>query len=213
MEKNPMPTDNASSEYYAKRYSRSVPTHPMSSIFRLQNKTMKELVLGLFPSHKDAENARLQLKDVGVNNEEITLIAEEDRVSKLRTVRKHLTGEGALTGGVLGGLAGILVAATPVVISGMGILLIGPLVIFIGFAIGAVTGGILGTLVDLGISVSQMKRYKERIKAGGVLLATPVDEEKIEEIQEVMEESKAEEQTIIPYRSTEEKIEIPRVPA
>ncbi len=165
---------------------------------------MKELLLGLFSSLKDADNARTHLKEVGLTNEEMTVIEQEDRVSKLRTVRKHITGEGALTGGILGGLAGLLVAATPVVIPGMGFLIIGPFVIFIGFAIGAVTGGILGALVDLGISVSQIKRYKERIKAGGVLLATPIDEEKVEEAQEIMEDSKAEEQTIIPYKATEE---------
>lgn len=165
---------------------------------------MKELLLGLFPSQKDANKARLQLKQVGLQNDEITVIEQEDRVSKLRRVRKHITGEGALTGGILGGLAGLLVAATPVVLPGMGMLLIGPFVIFIGFAIGAVTGGTLGALVDLGISVSQIKRYRQRIKTGSVLLATPVDEEKVEEVQEIMEDSKAEEQTIIPYTSTKQ---------
>lgn len=172
---------------------------------------MKELIVGLFTSRKDANNARRNLKTVGLENNDIVVIAKEEKVGILRSVRKHITGEGALTGGILGGLAGILVASIPVLLPGMGVLLIGPFVIFIGFAVGAVIGGTLGALVDLGVSTGQVKRYKKRIREGGVVLAAPLDEERIEEAQEIMETYKAEEQTVLPYRSTEEKIEVPSV--
>jgi hypothetical protein len=78
---------------------------------------------------------------------------------------KRLTGESVLTGAVLGGLAGLLVAATPVVLPGVRFLFGGPVVIFIGIIMGAVLGGILGILVDLGVSAGQIKKYKEHIKA------------------------------------------------
>lgn len=174
---------------------------------------MKELIIGLFASRKDANNARRNLKHVGLEKDDIVVIAKEDKVGILRSVRKHITGEGALTGGILGGLAGLLVASIPVLLPGMGVLLVGPFIIFIGFAVGAVTGGTLGVFVDLGVSVNQIKRYKKRIKAGGVVLAAPLDEEKIEKAQEIMGAYKAEEQTVIPYKAKDEMVEVKPVQA
>jgi hypothetical protein len=87
---------------------------------------------------------------------------------------KHLTGESVLTGAILGSLAGLLVAATPVVLPGMRYIFGGPVVIFIGIVMGAVLGGILGIVVDLGISAGQIKKYKERIK-GRMLTKPPIN--------------------------------------
>lgn len=169
---------------------------------------MKELLLGLFLSRKDANNAQLHLTQVGVKNEDIFVIAREDRVAMLRTVRKHITGEGAITGGILGGLAGVLVASIPVILPGMGIVLVGWVVIFIGFAIGAVIGGILGVLVDLGISIGQLRKYKKYIRLGGALIVVSITEEKREEVQEILDNCRADEQIIIPYKLQNEKADV-----
>src|SRR6185369_3858563 len=147
---------------------------------------MKQLVLGLFSNQKNVDDVLLRCKEEGLKRRDISVIARDDRMILYRPVKKNMAGEGALTGGILGGVAGLLVAATPVVLPGVGIFAVGPAIILSGFAMGAVMGGFLGALVDLGVSANQAKRYEKKIKEGGVLLAVAVEEKKVEDIQELM---------------------------
>ncbi len=163
------------------------------------------MILGIFPNREDADEALFHLTDNGFKTNEISVIANEERMDKYRS--KESGGDSILTGGILGGLAGLLIASAPVVVPGIGILVAGPLTVLTGFAMGAVTGGLLGALVDLGMSEGQAKRYEKRIKEGGVLLAVPVNEKTEEKARKIMKEHNAEELTII--HSAEESATIP----
>lgn len=161
---------------------------------------MKQLILGLFSDKEHIDDVVTRLKVEGLRTRDMSVISREDRFVPYRSGKKNLAGEGALTGGILGGLAGLLVAATPVLIPGVGIFAIGPAIILSGFAMGAVTGGFLGALVDLGVSANQAKRYERSIKEGGVLLAVAVEENLVEDIEEIFEYYQCEEFTTVPYK-------------
>ncbi len=174
---------------------------------------MKQLILGLFSDKRYVDDILLRLKVEGVRNRDMSVVGREDHIIPYRSAKKNLAGEGALTGGILGGLAGLLVAATPVLIPGVGFFAVGPAIILSGFAMGAVTGGFLGALVDLGVSTNQAQRYERRIQEGGVLLAVAVDEDLVEDIEEIFEYYHCEEFTCVPYKLKTKMIEVTQIQA
>jgi len=92
--------------------------------------------------------------------------------------------DGVVTGGILGGLAGLLIGAGSMVIPGLGIVAAaGPIT---GLLSGAVTGGIVGGLVDLGIPENRGKQYESDIREGKILFSMRTDEDKINEISNIL---------------------------
>jgi uncharacterized membrane protein len=70
------------------------------------------------------------------------------------------------------------------VIPGLGIVAAaGPIT---GLLSGAVTGGIVGGLVDLGIPENRGRQYETDIKAGKILFSMRTDEDKINEIGDIL---------------------------
>ena len=104
---------------------------------------MKRLLLGTFEKHEEADAAIVHLEQKGFESDAVSVITRQSIAGQYAPKEGH---KGAVTGGVLGGLAGLLIAATPVVLPGA-VLIAGPLTILTGAAIGAITGGILGALV------------------------------------------------------------------
>jgi hypothetical protein len=96
---------------------------------------------------------------------------------------------GILAGGALGGLAGWLIGATTVAVPGLGALLAaGALVAAVGGAgIGAATGGIVGYLVDRGLSHEEAHYYHERVRHGAVLVTVHVAPDRADEIRTIMQ--------------------------
>ncbi|MCX7712029.1 MAG: DUF1269 domain-containing protein [Clostridia bacterium] len=92
--------------------------------------------------------------------------------------------DGVVTGGILGGLAGLLIGAGSMMIPGLGIIAAaGPIT---GLLSGAVTGGIVGGLIDLGIPENRSKQYETDIKAGKILFSMKTDDDKVEQIGSIL---------------------------
>ncbi|MDP4268018.1 MAG: hypothetical protein Q8880_11355, partial [Bacteroidota bacterium] len=51
---------------------------------------------------------------------------------------------------------------------------------------GAVTGGIVGGLIDLGIPENRSRQYESDIKAGKILFSMRTDEDKIDQIGSIL---------------------------
>lgn len=158
---------------------------------------MKHVLLGIFKKQEDADTAVLELGDAGFLTEEVSVIANEEKVKKYRS--RENGGEAIAAGGILGGLAGLLIAATPVVLPGVGILVAGPLAMVTGLAFGTVTGGLLGALIDFGLSESQARNYERRIKGGEILVGVQVDDSTETKARDILEKHHAEELLLIPY--------------
>ncbi len=166
---------------------------------------MAKMVLGVFIEENDAEQAIHELKDVGYNAKDISIVmryktsAEGLRESTGANVAGGAV-SGATAGGVLGGLAGLLIGIGAITIPGVGALLIGgPLAAALGLSgaaattvSGAVTGvlagGLVGSLMGLGIPEDEARVYEDRIKEGAILVAVPAREGNVSEAMNILED-------------------------
>lgn len=80
---------------------------------------------------------------------------------------------GMTAGGLIGGTLGLLAGIGALAIPGMGpFIAAGPIMAALsGLGAGGAVGGIIGALAGLGIPEYEAKRYQNRLKEGGVLLA------------------------------------------
>lgn len=165
---------------------------------------MNTTFLALFHNKEDADKAIDQLKDRGVDPEEISIIMREKRESSDtgKTVGGGIAA-GATTGGVVGAIAGLLVGIGAIAIPGIGALFIaGPLAASLGLTgaaattlsgalTGALAGGLVGGLIALGIPEDEARIYEENIKSGAILVAVPTSSLSDTEIRDILQENHA----------------------
>jgi uncharacterized membrane protein len=148
---------------------------------------VEKTIAAIFNSYSYAENAAKQVKDYGLRTDDISIVAKENENNK--GVTDNISG-GATTGGVLGGLAGLLLGIGTVVIPGLGVIAAaGPIA---GILSGAITGGIVGGLVDLGIPEEAGKRYEQDVKQGKVLWTMSTEEGSVDRISDILKSNGAE---------------------
>ncbi|NPV26654.1 MAG: DUF1269 domain-containing protein [Firmicutes bacterium] len=149
---------------------------------------LAKTVASTFASRDQAERAVNELRQKGFDRE-ISIVAKDEKGDLKKdigapTMRGDTVTDGATTGGVLGGLAGLAVGAGALAIPGLGpIVAAGPIA---GLLSGAATGGIAGSLVDWGIPEAEGRRYEEDIKAGNILVAVRTDDTKANEASETL---------------------------
>ncbi len=143
--------------------------------------------VGVFKTRAEAERVIHDLSAAGLNMERVSVVAKDaDEVSGIETGinKDEETGNhaddgataGALTGGAIGGVGGLLVGLGVLAIPGIGpILLAGAEATAIattlaGGAIGAAAGGLVGALLGLGIPEERARVYNDRVTAGEYLV-------------------------------------------
>jgi hypothetical protein len=140
---------------------------------------------GVFPHRRDAEAALTDLRNAGFPMENVSLIGKNTDGNgqiagvgnKLDTGNKADEGAkaGAVTGGALGGLGGLLVGLGALAIPGVGPVLLGGAAAtafataLTGGAIGA-AGGLVGALAGLGIPEDRARVYSDRLNRGDYLV-------------------------------------------
>ncbi len=155
---------------------------------------MSKTVVGIFESNEKAKSAVNDLRENGFGDNEISLIARDNRQQQEgeqggeqgteATYNDQNLGDGTATGGVLGGLAGLLAGVGALVIPGVGpIIAAGPIA---GVLTGAVAGGLAGGLIDYGIPEEKGQYYESRVSEGDVLLLIETSEEKADEASELL---------------------------
>lgn len=152
---------------------------------------MAAMVLGVFATRTHAEDAITELERDGYNPKDISIVMSDTQEGERLAHDTGVTvGEstvsGATTGGVLGGIAGLLIGIGAIAVPGIGALLIGgPLAAALGLTgaaattvsgavTGALAGGLVGALTGLGLPEEDARVYEQRVKAGAILLAVPV---------------------------------------
>ena len=142
-----------------------------------------KVVLGLYSTRRQVENAVDELKAQGFRNTDVSVLFSENVGTKdfahekgTKAPEGLATGatSGAVVGGALGWLAGIGALAIP----GVGPLIAaGPIIgALTGVGVGGAVGGITGGLIGLGIPEYEAKRYEGRIKEGNILLSVHADD-------------------------------------
>jgi uncharacterized protein (TIGR02271 family) len=168
---------------------------------------MTSTVIGLYDSFQDAQQVVRELRDMGMSNNRISLVANDasgeyagqlgQTGTKGRKGKKDDSGAetGAGIGAVLGGLGGLLVGLGALTIPGIGpVLAAGPLATAVsamvgagvGAVAGAATGGLLGALVDMGIPEEQAQFYSEGVRRGGTLVVVEAEDQEVDRVRDVM---------------------------
>ena len=147
-------------------------------------------VVGVFDDRVDAEEALRALKDAGFAPDQVSVVMLQTPRPEAKEAHGFHVDEttGILAGGALGGLAGWLIGATAVAVPGLGALLAaGALVAAVGGAgIGAATGGIIGHLVDQGLSQEEAGYYHERVRHGAALVTVHAEGDRAAEAHAIM---------------------------
>ncbi|WP_425060915.1 hypothetical protein SCACP_16750 [Sporomusa carbonis] len=150
-------------------------------------------VIGVFGSRSDAEQAVRALRSQGFTTEEISIVSknkqEENRDYHDTEYFEDDITDGALTGGTLGGIGGLLLGAGALAIPGVGpILAAGPIAAALS---GAVAGGIAGGLIDWGIPAEAGKRYEQEVVKGRTLAIIRSDAAKINQAAQILRQNGA----------------------
>jgi len=138
-------------------------------------------------------NARFRSTDVSV------LMPENGGTKDFAHQKDSKAPEGATTGAasgvVIGGVLGWLVGMGALAIPGLGpFIAAGPIVAMLAGA-GAVgtVGGLVGSLIGVGIPEYEAKRYEGRVKSGGILISVHCDSsEWVKRAKTILEETGAE---------------------
>jgi len=130
---------------------------------------MARSIVGLFNSRGEAEAAISDLIGAGFDSSRIGILLQ-DRGQTREVVEEYGTrsGETAVAGGIVGGTAGALMAATgALVIPGLGPFIAGGI---IAAVLGAGGGALIGGLIGLGIPEEEATYYQEQVSLGRALV-------------------------------------------
>lgn len=155
---------------------------------------------GMFRDRTSAEDAIDRLYGLGYNKDDVSVIMDDKTKQKEFA---HETGtksaEGAVTGGLVGGALGALVAGftatgSILAIAGTGgaaaPLVAGPLAAALaGLGAGGIVGGVVGALVGLGIPEDKAREYEQGLQAGGIVLGVRPRDEHRSQVRDVFGET------------------------
>ena len=142
--------------------------------------------VGVFHDRASADAAVDELRDLGWNREDISIVAQgREGVERFRGwdddadrgADRGRDDVSAGEGAAVGGLTGLLIGAGLMLIPGVGpIFAVGPLAAGLagavtGAAAGAVTGGIAAGLIDLGVPEEEARHYERRVGEGAYLVS------------------------------------------
>ena len=154
-------------------------------------------VIGVFDNESQAERAVNEIKQEGIGQNSISIVAPENSMQQ-QTTDQNLKSEqqrgqnltdGAVTGGALGGLAGLVAGAGALTIPGIGpIIAAGPIAAGLS---GVAAGGLAGSLVDLGIDENRGQYYEQQVQQGGILATIEASDNETDNIADYMRQNGA----------------------
>lgn len=148
----------------------------------------QRIISAVFDSHSEAEAAVRELRQAGVRDSALSVIARESEeggdYGDVDTTEAKEKGEGALKGALMGGGAGALLGIAALAIPGVGPLVAAgaiaasavPGAAAIGAGVGAVAGGLTGLLKGHGVSDDDAGYYEGRIHEGGVFVSVDTED-------------------------------------
>ena len=145
------------------------------------------LVSAVFDNRAEAERAVSELRSLGVRDDHLSLIAQQEGKTTSHDGAGHEAKEkagglikGAIGGAGVGAILGIAALAIPGVgpLAAAGAIATGaiPEAAAIGAGAGALTGGLSGLLTKHGVSDEDASYYEGRIHEGGVFVSVNTDE-------------------------------------
>jgi hypothetical protein len=152
-------------------------------------------VTGLFDSYADAQTAVSQLRALGIEHDEISLVSNNSdnshKVEGDNDVAED-AGKGAGIGAVVGGTSGLLAGLGMMAIPGVGpVVAAGWLVATLagaatGAVVGGAAGGLIGALTDAGVDENDAHVYAEGVRRGGTLVTARVEDALVIPAEEIL---------------------------
>jgi hypothetical protein len=152
-------------------------------------------VTGVFEVRKDAERALLQMRSLGITDDQITLLTP-DRMERnspgIPSVSAEQPGMGKAIGAVMGAAAGLSGGALIAIIPGVGPvaaigLLGGAVLAAAGGGVGAVVGGKLENSMTEGLPEDEIFVYEDALRKGrSVIVALAKDEPEAARLRELL---------------------------
>ncbi|PCD01792.1 hypothetical protein COC42_16980 [Sphingomonas spermidinifaciens] len=141
-------------------------------------------VSAYFDSHAEAERAVSELRSLGIQDSELSVIAHHGNTTTARSGDGEITDEhhrnvlrGILGGGALGAGLGVAALAIPGVgpLAAAGAIAASavPEAVGIGAVVGALGGTLNETLTKHGVSEEDASYYGDRLKSGGAVVTVP----------------------------------------
>ncbi len=153
-------------------------------------------VVGLFETRDQARRAVEALKATGLDSEDMSIMMRdrslaEEVAEDTGADNSEAVGVGALGGGVLGGMAGLLVGLGAITIPGIGpFLAAGPIAAALtGMAVGATAGGVAGALIHHGVSEEEAGFYSSAVERGGILITVKTAKNREDEVHRILKEN------------------------
>jgi len=140
----------------------------------------RRTIVGLFDDAAHAERALTGLREAGIRPEQLSVVARDaedrDALSEPGEDAEDVAGD-AVTGGMIGGLAGFLIGISALVIPGIGPIVGSGIIIatLAGAGLGAAAGGLVGALTVQGVPDAEAETYQTRVQAGRILLTVHAD--------------------------------------
>ena len=165
---------------------------------------MARTIIALFDNFKDAQDALDHLLASGFSQKDVSIMVPENRVDRARYGAGNVVATtdydaasgiatGAGTGAVIGGAAALIASLTNLALPVIGpVLTYGPislvLATMLGAGAGAVAGGLVGALMEMGVPEEEARLYTEGIRRGGTLVAVRATEDQAQRAASILDE-------------------------
>jgi hypothetical protein len=148
---------------------------------------VKVTISRLFDEYDDAQKAILRLQDAGVDEDDITIVANNSE-KWFSPDYAGSAGKGAAIGAGFGGVGGLLAGLGLLAIPGLGpVVAAGWLAAAAaGAAAVGAAGGVIGILAEAGVATNDAEIYAESIRRGGSLVSVKVEEKDRERLEAIL---------------------------
>jgi hypothetical protein len=136
-------------------------------------------VIGLLKSQARAEAVVGELRLAGLAPSDVSvLFSDVSGTSDVAQEQHASAARGAVDGSIIGGTLGLLPGIGVLAIPGLGpFIAAGPIMVALsGVETGATIGGLGGTLIGLGLSEVEAKRYAGKLRQGNILVSVHSDD-------------------------------------
>lgn len=152
---------------------------------------MTATVTHLYDDYAQAQRAVAALEQAGFSPSEVSLVSRyRDDGSLVDDASGAATG--ATVGGLAGGGAGLLAALGVIAIPGIGPLAAAGVLAttLTAAAVGSVAGGIIGALIDYGMSEDDAHVYSEAVRRGGSLVSVSADDVRAAQAEQILRQQR-----------------------
>ncbi len=171
---------------------------------------MAKTVVAIFEAYENAEKAAYEIREKGLRTDNISIITKTgsniNRYKPNNDVNIETSGknskpfvrpaslsvrisDGIVTGGIIGGIAGILIGGVSMFVQGLGfVAAAGPIG---GLFIGLFAGGVIGGFIDFQVPRNKKKEFEKLVSNGKALFSMMTDEERSEDILEILKKNGA----------------------